>query len=100
MATRKVEQDQQQGRLEDLAAALVPEAIEWINELRRYRMYEGTDARYYQKARTGINLLGHSVRICATIENARSNELIAARVLSGDAPFAVAAAPGAKQIKG
>ncbi len=67
-------------RLETLANAIVPEAIEWIAELKKYRTYQGTDPEYFRKARIGLGVVGAGVRILATIENNRSNDLIARRL--------------------
>ena len=69
-----------QDRLEALAAAVVPEAIEWVKELRAYRIYQGKDLEYFRKARIGLGVVGAGVRICATIENSRSNNLVEARL--------------------
>lgn len=77
---RKVlESETHEKYLNDLAAGLVPESIEWIEELKNYRKYQGADARYFQKARLGVNVIGHAVRVCATIQNARTNDLVAER---------------------
>jgi len=67
-------------RLETLADAIVPEAIEWVGELRKYRTYQGKDPEYFRKARIGLGIVGAGVRILATIENNRSNDLIARRL--------------------
>lgn len=85
--TRTVEvldADTQRERLETLADAVIPESVEWVKELRRYRVYQGRDAEYFRKARLGLGIIGSAVRLCATIENSRSNDLIAHRLLSGD----------------
>ncbi len=74
----------QQQRLEDLSAALTPEAVEWIDELKNYRKYTGADARYSDKARMGILVIGHAVRLHATLENARSNDLVSTRLFGVD----------------
>lgn len=68
-----------QDRLEALAAAVVPEAIEWVKELRRYRTYQGKDNEYFRKARIGLGVVSNGVRLCATAENARTNDLIEQR---------------------
>ena len=86
-----------QDRLEALADAVVPEAIEWVKELRRYRVYQGKDLEYFRKARIGLGVVSNGVRLCATAENARTNDLIEARQTLLDPP-ADAAAP--KQIGG
>jgi hypothetical protein len=70
----------QKQRLESLADTLIPEAIEWVKELRAYRVYQGKDTEYFRKARTAVGVIGGAVRLCATIENSRSNDLIEARV--------------------
>ena len=67
-------------RLETLADAIVPEAIEWIAELRKYRTYQGKDPEYFRKARMAIGAIGNAVRLCATIENNHANELVARRL--------------------
>lgn len=66
-------------RLEALSEAVIPEAIEWVQELRAYRIYQGKDAEYFKKARIGIGVVGGAIRLCATAENARTNDLIEAR---------------------
>jgi len=71
-------------RIEALAKAVVPEAVEWIKELHRYRTYQGKDLDYFRKARIGLGLVSNAVRLCATMENARSNDMILARLKSGD----------------
>jgi hypothetical protein len=72
-----------QQRLESLADALIPEAIEWVKELRAYRIYQGKDLDYFRKARIGISAISGAVRICATLENARTNDLVQARLEAG-----------------
>jgi hypothetical protein len=67
-------------RLEALAAAVIPEAVEWVAELRKYRTYQGKDPEYFRKARLGLGVVGSSVRLCATIENSRGNDLVAERL--------------------
>lgn len=62
-------------RLETLANAIVPEAIEWVNELRTYRTYQGKDLEYFRKARIGVGVISTAGRLLATIENARSIDL-------------------------
>lgn len=67
-------------RIDALAEAVIPEAIEWVKELRAYRIYQGKDPDYFRKARIGIGVVGGAIRLCATAENARSNDLIQARM--------------------
>lgn len=69
-----------ESRLETLANAVVPEAVEWVKELQAYRIYKGKDAEYFRKARIGLGVVGSAVRLCATIENNRSNALIEERL--------------------
>jgi len=69
-----------ENRLEDLAGSVVPEAIEWVKELRAYRIYKGKDPEYFRKARIGMGIIGAGVRICATIENSRTNDAIEKRL--------------------
>ena len=76
-----------QERLEALAEAVVPEAIEWVKELRAYRIYQGKDPDYFKKARIGIGVVGGAIRLCATAENARSNDIIQARMEEGLEPL-------------
>jgi len=80
-------------RLEQMADAVVPEAVAWISELRKYRTYQGKDPEYFRKARVGLGVVGNAVRLLATVENNRSNELIARRLAMGPAP--VPQLPGA-----
>lgn len=70
----------QKERLEALAEVAVPEAIEWVNELRKYRIYQGKDPEYFKKAKIGLGVLGRAVSLSATIENSRGNDLIESRV--------------------
>jgi hypothetical protein len=70
----------QHERLERLAEAVIPEAIEWVAELRKYRVYQGKDAEYFKKARVGLGVISSGVRLCATIENSRTNDLVETRV--------------------
>lgn len=82
-------------RLEALAAAVIPEAIEWVAELRKYRTYQGKDPEYFRKARIGLGVVGSGVRLCATIENSRSNDLVQERLrLGGDEPLTTRRLPG------
>lgn len=70
-------------RLEELADVIVPEAKQWVRELSAYRTYKGKDLEYFRKARIGLGVVSNAVRLCATMENARSNDLIAARLQVG-----------------
>jgi hypothetical protein len=72
----------QNERLEKLADAVIPEAIEWIEELRAYRTYQGKNPEYFRKARIGVGIIGGAIRLCATVENMRTNELIQMRMMS------------------
>lgn len=72
----------QQDRLEALAAAVIPEAIDWVEELKAYRTYQGKDPEYFRKARIALGVVGAGVRLCATIENSRTNDLVQRRMLS------------------
>ncbi len=72
-------------RLEQLAEAVIPEAIEWVEELRSYRTYKGKDAEYFRKARIALGVVGSGVRLCATIENSRTNDLVERRMLGDGA---------------
>lgn len=72
----------QKERLEKLAEVVIPEATEWVNELRAYRIYQGKDRDYFQKARVGLGVITSAVRLCATIENSRTNDLVAQRLLN------------------
>lgn len=87
----------QADRLEALADAVVPEAIEWVKELRRYRAYQGKDAEYFRKARLGVGVIGSAVRICATTENHRTNNLVERRVMALTAPERKVLADGAAE---
>lgn len=71
-------------RLKNLADALIPEAVEWVAELRAYRIYQGKDEEYFRKARIGLGIVSSGVRLCATIENAKSNDLIERRLLHAE----------------
>jgi hypothetical protein len=70
-------------RLEALASAVIPEAVEWVSELRKYRTYQGKDPEYFRKARVGLGVIGSGVRLCATIENSRTNDLVEKRFALG-----------------
>lgn len=70
-----------QERLEALASAVIPEAIDWVKELRAYRVYQGKDPDYFKRARIGLGVVGSAVRLCATAENARTNDMVETRVL-------------------
>jgi hypothetical protein len=67
-------------RLEALADVVIPEAVEWVSELRAYRAYQGKDPEYFRKARIGLGVVGSAVRLCATIENGRTNDMVEARL--------------------
>lgn len=69
----------QKERLDLLAEAVIPEAVEWVKELRKYRIYQGKDQEYFKKARVGVGVIGAAVRISATIENSRTNDAIESR---------------------
>jgi hypothetical protein len=76
--------DQRQ-RLEVLAEAVVPEAVAWVDELRRYRVYQGKDLDYFRKARVGVGVISNAVRLCATVENSRTNDAIERRMAASPA---------------
>src|SRR4051812_15146588 len=81
MSRRRSHTMNRQERLEALAEAIVPEAIEWVKELREYRTYQGKDPEYFRKARISLGVVGSAVRLCATAENARTNDAVEARLL-------------------
>lgn len=66
-------------RLETLAEAVIPEATEWVKELREYREYQGNDPQALSKAKIGVGVISSAIRLCATIENSRTNDHIEAR---------------------
>jgi hypothetical protein len=71
-----------QERLDSLAEAVIPEAIEWVKELRAYRTYQGKDnPEYFRKARISLGVVTSAVRLCATVENARTNDAVEQRLL-------------------
>ncbi len=76
-------QKTRQETLDRLVDAIVPEAVEWVAQLRAYRTYQGKDPEYFRKARIGLGVVSTAVRLCATRENARTNDLIAQRLLDG-----------------
>ena len=76
-----------QQALDALADAVIPEAIEWVKELKRYRVYVGKDRDYFHKARIALGVVSNGVRLCATRENARTNDLIESRLLKGGDPI-------------
>lgn len=65
---------------EDLANAVVPEAIDLAHEMRRHRLEQGMDAEYYKKARPALGFIGSASRILATIQNSRTNDLVERRL--------------------
>ena len=71
----------QKERLESLANAVIPEAVAWVDELKAYRLYQGKDQDYFKKARVGLGVVSGAVRLCATIENSRTNDMVEKRAL-------------------
>lgn len=72
-------------RLESLASAIVPEAVEWVEQLKEYRKYSGRDIEYFRRARVGVSIISAAVRLCATVENSRTNNMLLHRLQSHDA---------------
>lgn len=70
--------------LETLADAIVPEAVEWVEQLKEYRKYKGRDQEYFRRARIGVNIISAAVRLCATAENSRTNDYIQQRLIEQD----------------
>lgn len=64
---------------------LEEEAVEQLSELRKYRIYQGTDPDKRQRAKLAIGVIGSYVRLRATMANERSNELISQRLLTAGA---------------
>lgn len=60
---------------------LQEEAAAQIAEIRAYRVYQGTNTEYRNKAKLAIGVIGSYVRLRATMANERSNDLIAQRML-------------------
>ncbi len=73
-------------QLETLADVIVPEAVEWVEQLKEYRKYKGRDQEYFRRARLGVNVISNAVRLCATIENSRSNDLVQKRLSMQEPP--------------
>jgi hypothetical protein len=82
----------------DLAAAVVPEAIDLALELRKHRLEKGMDAEYFKMARPALGFIGIASRILATIQNSRTNDLVERRLraleagappLEGEEPKAI-----------
>jgi hypothetical protein len=69
----------QKQRVEDLADAIVSRAVKHAKRLDDYLEGDGKNGTQYQKARIVVGLIGAAVRVCATIENNRTNDLIEAR---------------------
>lgn len=60
--------------------ALEEEAIEQLGAFRAYRVYQGENPDYKQRAKIAIGVIGSYVRLRATIANEKSNELIERRM--------------------
>ena len=66
--------------------ALGEEAHEQIANISAARIYEGDNPSYRLKAKIAIGVIGAYVRLCATIENQRTNDLVLARLLGEGVP--------------
>lgn len=71
---------------QSLVDALEEEAVEQLDVIRAYRTYQGTNPDYKHRAKTAIGVIGAYVRLRATIENGRTNDLVERRLLVGEAP--------------
>lgn len=66
---------------QDFVKALEVEAIEQLELIRAYRVYQGANPDYKHRAKMAIGVIGAYVRLCATVENARTNDLVELRLL-------------------
>lgn len=80
--------------LEVLKKAIIPEAVGWVEQLKAYRLHKGKDLEYFRRARLGVSIVSAAVRLCATFENARSNDIIQERMVLLELP------PAGRQLKG
>jgi hypothetical protein len=73
--------------------ALEEEAVQQLAELRRYRVNASKDNPDLRaRAKLAIGVIGAYVRLRATIENGRSNDLVERRLL-GEPPAALPSGP-------
>lgn len=66
-------------RLDEFAAVLIPEAIQQIQDLKQHRAAHGKDAEYFRIAKVTLGFVGGASRVCATIENHRTNNMVEQR---------------------
>ena len=64
--------------------AIEEEAREHISELKRHRIYRGTDPDYRARAKIALGVIGAYVRHRATLANETSNTLILRRLEMAD----------------
>lgn len=63
--------------------ALEEEAVAQLEAIRAYRVYQGQNPDYKQRAKMAIGVIGAYVRLRATLANERSNDLVEFRLLGG-----------------
>lgn len=78
--------------------SLESEAQEQLDEVRKERVYKGSNPDYHKRAKIALGVIGAYVRLRATIANEHTNRLVEMRLL-GDAPAAMVEAP-VKVLKG
>ncbi len=73
---------------DDLLRDLLIEAREQLEEIRFRRTHRTEKPEYRQRAKEAIGVIGHTVKMMGTRENARTNDLIEQRVLGHALPVA------------
>jgi hypothetical protein len=64
--------------------ALESEALAQIDELKKHRTYQGTNAEYGQRAKIALGVIGNYVRLRGTMANEETNALVRHRLLGPD----------------
>ena len=75
----KTEPQQRLG--EGLAHLLEDEAIAQLEFIKKERTYQGSNPEYRKDAKMALGVIGGFIRLCATLENRRTNDLVEARVV-------------------
>ena len=64
-----------------LGDVLGQEAVAQVAEITKARIDQGDNPDYHRRAKLAIGVIGNYVRLCATRENARTNDLITLRTI-------------------
>ncbi len=69
----------------DFLDALESEATDQLSAIREFRVYQGDNPDYRNRAKLALGVIGAYVRLRATLANEKTNELVERRLTLSDA---------------